>query len=267
MLLFLNEIESKKIGNIVRKRALYQCDNCKKKVERTYEKKGNIIQNGCSNCKTIKLKPIKEYISGLKVIKDLGLNKEKKPKREAVFLCFCGNEFKATINSVKTLQKKSCGCLKGNPTYFTHLKSKHPLYRKWSGMITRTTNKKEDRYKNYGGRGISVCDEWKNNFIAFYDWAMENGYKKGLSIDRINNDGNYEPSNCQWLTMKENSIKDRTSEYVKKYKSKEICEIYIKEHVTLRFLAKKYGTYKSVISTILKENNIEIKNRRMKKCF
>lgn len=261
------KLKVKKLETELEKELYINVTIAKKKVERTYEKKGNIIQNGCSNCKTIKLKPIKEYISGLKVIKDLGLNKEKKPKREAVFLCFCGNEFKATINSVKTLQKKSCGCLKGNPTYFTHLKSKHPLYRKWSGMITRTTNKKEDRYKNYGGRGISVCDEWKNNFMAFYDWAMENGYKKGLSIDRINNDGNYEPSNCQWLTMKENSIKDRTSEYVKKYKSKEICEIYIKEHVTLIFLAKKYGTYKSVISTILKENNIEIKNRRMKKCF
>ena len=90
MLLFLNEIESKKIGGRTRKRALYECDNCKKNIERTFEKNGNIIQNGCSNCKKIKLKPIQEYIAGLKIVKDLGLNKEKKPKREAVFMCFCG---------------------------------------------------------------------------------------------------------------------------------------------------------------------------------
>lgn len=73
----------------------------------------------------------------------------------------------------------------------------------WRAIIARTTNKNIPNYQYYGGRGITVCDEWQNDFQSFYDWAIANGYKEGLTIDRINNDGNYEPSNCRWATLKE----------------------------------------------------------------
>lgn len=87
----------------------------------------------------------------------------------------------------------------------THDLSKHPLYSRWQGIKQRCYNKKEKKYKDYGGRGISMCDEWRHEFTAFYDWCMSNGFNNNLHIDRINNDGNYEPNNCQFITLEENN--------------------------------------------------------------
>ena len=77
------------------------------------------------------------------------------------------------------------------------------IYETWQDMKRRCYNKQNARYDRYGGRGITVCDEWLNNFQSFYDWAISNGYSDDLTIDRIDNDGNYEPSNCRWSTAKE----------------------------------------------------------------
>lgn len=85
-----------------------------------------------------------------------------------------------------------------------HNMSKTTIYRRWTSMKARCYNEKLICYDNYGGRGIAVCDEWKNDFVAFYNWAVNNGFKPELEIDRIDNDGNYEPNNCQWITKKEN---------------------------------------------------------------
>lgn len=73
------------------------------------------------------------------------------------------------------------------------------IYKIWMAIKDRCTNKNNKAYKNYGGRGIKICSEWKNP-ATFCEWAFANGYKQGLSIDRVNNDGNYEPSNCRWAT-------------------------------------------------------------------
>ena len=77
------------------------------------------------------------------------------------------------------------------------------IYETWQDMKRRCYNKQNVRYNRYGGRGIKVCEEWLNNFQSFYDWAISNGYSDDLTIDRIDNDGNYEPSNCRWSTVKE----------------------------------------------------------------
>lgn len=209
------------------------------------------------------LKSLPSIINNVEVLEDLGMNNQKPKKRIAKFKCECGNTFVAKVNAVKVGHRRSCGCARdGKPT---HGLSGHPLYRKWSGMITRTTNSKELCYPRYGGRGITVCPEWRNDFMAFYNWAMRNGWELGLTIDRINNDGNYEPDNCQWLTMHENTIKDSIKFRPTEKQEADICALYVDDKFTVTAISKLFHTYAENISKLLKKHNIKIVHRRMKK--
>lgn len=106
--------------------------------------------------------------------------------------------------------KNKRGELSGkNHHNYKHGGSKSKLYTCWKGMKARCYNLKISNYFRYGGRGIKVCNKWKNDFRVFRAWALANGYKENLTIDRIDNNGNYEPSNCQWITKEENSRKDK----------------------------------------------------------
>ena len=100
------------------------------------------------------------------------------------------------------------GCL------ITHGHSHHRLYSIWSDMKRRCNNPKNKRYERYGGRGIRVCTEWANDFQKFYDWAMANGYADDLSIDRMNVDGNYEPTNCRWITFAQQQRNTSRSRFI-----------------------------------------------------
>ena len=128
----------------------------------------------------------------------------KENKRE-YYLCKCDCCKEKIVNKTELVRGnvKSCGCLrKENCANRSHNLSNSRIYRTWTNMKARCYNKKDERYRLYGGRGIHICDEWKNSFLSFYNWAISNGYKDNLQIDRINNDGNYEPSNCRWADRK-----------------------------------------------------------------
>lgn len=121
---------------------------------------------------------------------------------------------KKLFNSKKTNQRFCCircARLKDN---LKHGMYGTRLYEIWRGIKKRCYLKTHIHYKNYGGRGIIMCDEWKNDFKIFYDWSKNNGYKDKLTIDRINNNGNYCPENCRWITIKEQGLNKRTNVFL-----------------------------------------------------
>ena len=124
--------------------------------------------------------------------------------------CDCGNTCVVSENNLGR-STKSCGCLRHKGT---HKLSKTRLYGVWTDMKQRCYNPNEIAYKNYGERGIEVCNEWKNDFGKFYDWAINNGYSDNLEIDRINNNQNYSPNNCRWITHQEQQLNKRSNRIV-----------------------------------------------------
>lgn len=130
-------------------------------------------------------------------------------------LCSCGNFIDVLSIRLKGGHTRSCGCLNRElviKRFTKHGESRTRLYHTWMRMKQRCYSPKADSYKYYGAKGIQVCSEWKDSFMNFKDWALNNGYADNLTIDRINSSENYEPSNCQFITKAENikkGVKDR----------------------------------------------------------
>lgn len=137
----------------------------------------------------------------------LSRNAEKSDlKKHSYFncICDCGNTRVVASGDLKNGSSKSCGCITKETTITRNTKHGEGhtnLYEVWCAIKARCCNSTNKAFKNYGGRGITICDEWKL-FVNFKEWALRTGYGKGLSIDRIDNDGNYEPHNCRWTTRK-----------------------------------------------------------------
>lgn len=144
----------------------------------------------------------------------MGISKKyKSGKRQRYYwacICDCGNKKDVRTDCLTKGLVKSCGCLKKeqdrtNLTKFHRHKLSHTnLWCVYYDMKARCYNPKDSHYFNYGGRGIQICNEWLNSFDSFVKWSLANGYSDHLQIDRIDNNGDYEPSNCRWVTCKEN---------------------------------------------------------------
>lgn len=135
----------------------------------------------------------------LTVIKRVGNDKFGLPLWECE--CECGSIAIVSGQRLREGRTKSCGCFK-KEAITKHGMTNTRLHRIWSNMRARCNNPNRREYKYYGQKGIEICNEW-NDFTTFYEWAINNGYKEGLTLDRIDVNGNYEPLNCRWTTAKE----------------------------------------------------------------
>ena len=127
--------------------------------------------------------------------------------------CICGKEKTVRGGNLRKGESTSCKC-KRVPPNVKHGLSKTRLHRIWETMKARCNNKNFLPYRNYGEKGVSVCEAWNKNFMSFYNWAMANGYKDDLTIDRINVFGSYEPSNCRWTTSLNQANNRRNNRYI-----------------------------------------------------
>lgn len=198
-----------------------------------------------------------------KIVEHYGIGANK-----AHFQCECGTIKYLKVTSVVNGTLKSCGCLKAEKARERMIKAnlyredlhgqtQTRLYRIWAGLKSRTTNKKSKRSKDYIDRGIKVCKEWKD-FNKFYKWATQNGYQDNLTIDRINNDGNYCPENCRWTTNKEQQRNKRSNVKITAWDETKVLAEWVEDERCLcentsaiRYRIKVGWTPEQAISTAL----------------
>ena len=172
--------------------------------------------------------------------------------RKCEVVCECGNIKQISLDNLKSGATKSCGCLIGKSN-IKHGDSHSRLYVIWRNINNRCYYKKDINYKNYGGRGIKVCKEWRDSYPLFKEWAIKSGYKETLTIDRIDNNGNYSPQNCKWSTRKEQN-RNKSTTKLNSTKVKEI-KILLKQNIAPKDIAKKFNVHKTTIYDI-KRNRI-----------
>lgn len=164
------------------------------------------------------IKDIKGKRFGRLLVKELS-HIDKHKKAHWVCICDCGEETVVLASNLRTGRTTSCGCYRKEIEKIasvTHGLSRtdgkvNRLYSIWLDMKKRCNNKKNKEFKNYGARGIKVCEEWIDDYPAFHEWAIQNGYNENLTLDRIDVDGDYSPDNCKWSTLAEQAKNKRIS--------------------------------------------------------
>lgn len=195
---------------------LFKCDCGREKIlPMSQVKYGAIKSCGCRiNAKARKPKSQRVYIGQtfgkLTVIQLMGRDKDNHFLSKV--RCECGHEFVTRDTFLVCGSRTQCPVC-SNKNIMTHGLSDTPIYYVWQGMKDRCCNPNSKSFQNYGGRGITICEEWLNSDV-FIEWAIENGWKEGLQIDRINVNGNYEPDNCRFVTPQENARNKRDTIYI-----------------------------------------------------
>lgn len=210
---------------------------------------------------------MKNYLT---FIKNVGSDKH--GKTVGLYKCICGNEKEINNNNVKRGKTISCGCYKSKlrPT-LTHGLSSHPLFRIWNAMNERCTKENNKDYDNYGGRGVRVCDEWRDNFKSFYNWAIENSWQKGLEIDKdIKGDGLlYSPETCTITTHTDNCNSKRNNTYLTfKGETKTYAEWsrqYNLKRTILRYRIKSGWDIEDALTYSVQKHGGSVANNRYKR--
>ena len=178
-------------------------------------------------------------------------------RRSSLCKCTCGNTVKVRLYSLISGNTYSCGCLRKERLERRNYKhglsldgngNRSRLYGRWNRMKQRCSDAGTTDFKNYGGRGIKVCDEWAN-YQPFHDWALANGYDDNLSIERIDNEGNYEPGNCTWVRPEQQARNKRTNHRIRFHGVTKILAEWSRElrieTSLLRYRIKAWGVEKA----------------------
>ena len=201
----------------IKKGTIYRCKcDC---GNETYVSKNHLVDGNTKSCgcleRELKSKRFLKDLTGKRFGQLLVVKRAKnkiqggQKKTAWICKCDCGNKIIVTGENLKNKITKSCGCLRGENHHMRNTR----LYSIYTNMKTRCKNNNSSTYRYYGERGINVCEEWDNSFSVFMDWAIKNGYNDNLTLDRINVNDGYNPSNCRWVTIEMQANNKRNNIY------------------------------------------------------